>query len=329
MKRKIVIGAFALLCTITLTACGKSEKHSEKASVFSPEKQEQKSYSFYQDAKTNSRIYYQVSLPEKVSFGREAQILGIIYVEHGKYTYYNTSDVSDENLNLKSETHTLGELKGKSDKEILKLAVQWDKQVNIAYSKKLEEEAQDILNSNSQPLSGQEEINRLDEIKAAKKNIYMAKNFEYSEPKPKKLEVFVKEDASGNNVGEEMIALPAYGSQVKFILRLPKNALEATDEVTEVNETNAYFCGDYKYADNLKYYDISPTQDSGVVYDKTYSIGNFGKSILATQGTSIMKLDSLSEKGILDYSEPETQYNVVKEAGWDFDIAIRNVITWK
>ncbi|TFJ72138.1 hypothetical protein [Carnobacterium maltaromaticum] len=290
----IIVTLIALITLLGLSACSNAEnKNSENAEGTVSKQQESKSFYFYQDAKNNSRIYYVVSSSKDTSFGKDTVIKDVIYVDHGEYTHYGISGID-------IPKHTLGELRKLSDKEILKLAKEWNEEANNIWSDGLKKKSKDIINGT--PWTFPDQM-----VEVAKKNITFASEFKYEEPKPKKLEVFYETDSSGNNLEEEFIRLPNYGSQVKAV-----TATSLTQENKQLMADQVHYYAVGSGMDNVMSVSLSPSKATTVVYDKTYAIGNFGKNrVLATKGKSLLELDQITEEGFLEYSESDTQYKSV------------------
>lgn len=273
MKRVsiVVTGVIALIVIIggyfVISNNSNSKATAKKAAV-----QKKSDYNFYKDAKSNSRIYYILNLDGK-SFGKDTSIYDILYIKNGKYKMYDGGN------------HTLTDLKGLSDKQVLSQAKKWDKASAESFVTKAKDEANKTIatsNPDDDKLSATA-------VELANKNLKLIDEYKYTEPEAVALQIGATTDSSGNNLDKELIYLPTYTFKIKNYF---------VDEFRGSNPVAKFYYPLSSYNSYL----LSPTQNSSVVYDKTYSYGNLTDSgtnlVLATQGTQKMKLDNIKEKGI-------------------------------
>jgi len=249
------------------------------------------SYKFYKDAKKNSRIYYKLDLNKK-SFGRESIIDSIFYINKGKYTYYEVSNLEIE--------HTLEDLKGLSDKEVLKKAVTWNKELAENYVEQGKKEANERIESEN--LTQGQDYESIIDIQ--NKNLELFNEYKYEKPKALSLEIKAEADPSGNNLEKEYLVLPSHNFKIKnYVI----DGWTSTDGNTPVKQY-------YYPKSNIYRVSIGPTQQTSKVYDKTYAYGSFGKDyVLATKGNQLMELDKLNEKGLLDLNVNTKHYDTEKD----------------
>lgn len=266
-KRKVLLTLLVTTFLFGVAGCGTSnDKNESSAKQTEKQTEKQKDYSFYKDGKTNSRIYYKTDLEGK-NFGKDTKIDAIIYIDHGNYTLYTTTNPE--------KTYTMGDLKGLSDKEVLSTANKWNEETMLAYVAEGKEKSQEGLNMGYRlPTSTEYET----------KNLELFDNYSYEKPETRKLQVRIASDETGNKTGKEWIILPKYESNIKYYL---------------INDTKpalqAYYPGD-----SLWRWELSSTQGTAEVYDKSYNLSMLGQNYtLATLDTGLMTLDTLNEKGLL------------------------------
>ncbi|CAM3069375.1 hypothetical protein GHI93_05630 [Lactococcus hircilactis] len=295
MKKIVLLGATAI-ALLSLTACANTAKNTtSKNSATSNQTttQTNQPFAFYKDAKTNSRIYYEISQDSSGGFGKDSAINAIIYVNHGKYTFYGTNNNYSGSVSLQKHL-SLGDLKGKSNSKILKLA----KQQNELFNSSLLSAMKQTINT-AQSNPGSVGLTSQD----IQTTTTLANEYKYNAPSPQTLEVEATSDSSGNNLGQEAILLPQVGSEVKYHDSMGKPS------------GNFYFIGtgDINFLpDEIVPYSLGYMLGAYVVYDKTYTVSKLsagsGDDIylateIPTSSKAYIKTDSLNEKGMKQVNE--------------------------
>jgi len=311
--KKMLFVLLSSIMLVNLAGCSSEKQDSSTTAksstteISSTETNTSKNYSFYKDAKTNSRIYYKLNLDGK-SFGKETIIDSIIYINKGNYTYYEVSNNETSDYRIE---HTLTDLKDLSDKQILDKAIEWNKEVAEKYVVKGKEEANKRLESAKNENLGYDGSATVDR---ETKNIELLNEYKYEEPEALSLEIKAETDASGNNLEMEYIILPDHNFKIKSYVA---NGWDQSD--TSQPDLQLYYPNG-----GVESYSIYPTQQTSEVYEKTYAYGPLGdKFVLATKGNQIMELDSINEKGLLDSEAISKHYNTTK------DLQGISNITWK
>lgn len=264
-------------------------------------------FRFYKDAKANSRIYIQSQSPKP---NENTIIDSIIVVSHGKMKRYNTNSGLEVNLDeagidyASVPTHIFSEIKNKSDKEIIALASEWDKESMEAIRKHLKDENESLISKieDDQSSMTDEQLNIINQsvdiedlYKTSKEILDLANSYTYEEPKFRKLEV--KASIDDGDLVDEYLVMPNIESRVKTIFY---NA--------EYDKFNSYAgLGD---APKLKRYKLLKTTSQTKIGDDTYSSIKLGSSYyLSTIGKHHILLDLGDESGLKDMSEASDIFN--------------------
>lgn len=300
MKKKwLSVAAVASAMLLVGCSSGDTKEKDSPAKESTTQSAKAQDYSFYKDAKTNERIYYKVDLDKK-SFGKDSIITNVLHIDHGDYTYFYVGS-----------NHTMSDLKGLSDKEILTAAEKWSEETALNLVEKAKKEANETLEKVAARGDYKDDIDKNNET-LAHKNLEILNTYKYEKPQPRKLQIKAESDESGNNLAKEWVVLPTNDFKIRYYV----GHNWFNDLNTE--DIQAY------YQAKLIRYQLSPTQQTADVYDKTYSLSSFGpNATMATEGTDIMKLDDLDESGMLDKDADSPYYST--EKGDDNE----NFITWE
>ena len=210
MKRiSIVVTSVIALVVIIGGYLVISNHSSSKATAKKTTVQKKSDYNFYQDAKSNSRIYYILN-PDGKSFGKDTKIVNVMYIKNGKYTLYDGGN------------HTLTDLKGLNDKQVLATAKKWDKASAAYFVKQSKDEANKTISTTDTD----ESSISAKSVEVAKDNLKLIDQYKYTEPEAVSLQIGATTDSSGNNLDKELIYLPTYTFKIKnyFIDELRGNS---------------------------------------------------------------------------------------------------------
>lgn len=318
MKKKIVF-MLSLVLILMVGGCSSNKKNDSASTkgnkVTQSTKTEQKggAYKFYKDAKNNSRIYYRLAKEDII--GKDARVVGIIYVNHGKACYYLTLY---SYLPKGTEPLTLGSLKEKSNDEILQIAKKYDEMANVGRAQNINKKSKkqlEELNSISKELLDTKNDGGLDASEfggsqkyreALEYNIKSTDDYKYKEPTLQDMRVEAISDSSGNNIAKEAIYLSPTSLDLKYYK-------------IETQKADSGYIG-YTYVDKMQKsiginfaYVLNNLEGSSEIYDKNYIHGNFvpveseDEVLMVTEVPKdkniTMELDDLNEKGIKEVKE--------------------------
>ncbi|MCI1071876.1 hypothetical protein [Lactococcus lactis] len=238
----IITAAVALL---SLSACSSTKTTNSTISST-----KNNSFSFFHDAKTNKRLYFNISQNGAGNMGVNTDINSILLVDNGKATVYNTGG--------EASTLSLGDLKGLTDSQIIEKAKTIDENI---FNKNLQK---NITKLQSKSFAAEAPYNQ---------TANLLQTIKYKVPQPQDLTVKVITDNTGNNISSEEIVVPA-------TIYLEKSSIPATLDGQTPNTTST----DYNPYEMISYYD-GTNKESKFDFTFTSTLGKNTYTIFDTKYT--------------------------------------------